>query len=111
MTENLSITGNGTIDFVGAGNLTFTGAFFGSQTVHNTGSGTLTIEPVYSVATASDLANAINAVNNNAIGQAGGVNSTINLTADLTGGLSRHQGSSPQATQATDGRSERPHPS
>ncbi|SDP50916.1 Ig-like domain-containing protein [Afipia sp. GAS231] len=83
VTENLSITGNGTIDFVGAGNLTLTGAFFGSQTVHDTGSGTLTIEPIYSVATASDLANAINAVNNNAIGQLGGVNYTVNLTADV----------------------------
>ena len=63
-------SGSETINVTGNGNVTLSGAFFGNQTITHAGSGALTIAPVYSVATATDLANVVNAINTDAIGLA-----------------------------------------
>jgi Bacterial Ig-like domain len=76
-------SGTQTIDISGDGNVTISGALFGSQTITDTGHGTLTIDPFYNVGSTSDLAAAVNAINTDAIGLVGGINYTINLTADV----------------------------
>ena len=82
-------SGSQAINVSGPGNVTLSGALYGNQTITDTGSGTLTVKPVYNVGSASDLAGAAFAIDGDAIGLVGGINYVINLTADVaaTAGL------------------------
>jgi hypothetical protein len=79
-------SGSETINISGPGNVTLSGAFFGSQAIVDTGSGTLIIDPTYNLGSISDLAAAVNAIDTDAIGQVGGINYVVNLTADVAAG-------------------------
>ncbi|WP_213737477.1 autotransporter-associated beta strand repeat-containing protein [Bradyrhizobium sp. dw_411] len=79
-------SGSETINISGAGNVTLSGAFFGTQTIIDTGSGTLTIDPTYNLGSISDLAAVVYAIDTDAIGQVGGIDYVINLTADVAAG-------------------------
>ena len=76
-------SGTETVNITGNGNVTLSGAFFGSQTVTHTGSGTLSVHPIYTVASPTDLFAVLNAIETDPIRQLGGINYQINVTADV----------------------------
>ncbi len=74
----------GNLDISGSGNVLLHGVFTGHTAITDTGTGTLTIEPVYNVATEADLVAAIQAIDGNPITGVSGVNYIINIENDLS---------------------------
>ncbi|MGJ4929170.1 VCBS domain-containing protein [Bradyrhizobium sp. HKCCYLS2038] len=89
----LNISGSGTVSVLnditatainvsGTGNVLLQGEFHGQQAITHTGSGTLTVKPIYNVSTTAELVTAIQTIDGNPITGLP-VNYVINLTADL----------------------------
>ncbi|UFZ08664.1 VCBS domain-containing protein [Bradyrhizobium ontarionense] len=70
------------INVSGSGNVVLEGGFFGHEVITHTGTGSLTVKPIYNVSTTAELAAAIQAIDANPISGTA-VNYVINLTADI----------------------------
>ncbi|MBR1177225.1 VCBS domain-containing protein [Bradyrhizobium sp. KB893862 SZCCT0404] len=92
-TNVLNITGAGdvtvltritasAINVSGSGDVLLRGAFYGSEVFTHTGSGTLTVEPIYNVSTTDDLVATIQTVNSNPVSNLS-VEYVINLDGDI----------------------------
>ena len=58
----IQTTINAGINVSGSGNVVLEGAFHGQDVITDTGTGSLTVEPIYNVATMADLVEAIQAI-------------------------------------------------
>ncbi|MCP3390548.1 VCBS domain-containing protein [Bradyrhizobium sp. CCGB12] len=92
-TNVLNITGAGdvtvltritasAINVSGSGDVLLRGAFYGSEVFTHTGSGTLTVEPIYNVSTTDQLVATIQTVNSNPVSNLS-VEYVINLDGDI----------------------------
>ncbi|MGC2780813.1 MAG: adhesin, partial [Bradyrhizobium sp.] len=71
------------INVSGSGNVVLEGGFFGHEVITHTGTGSLTVKPIYNVSTTAELAAAIQAIDANPISGTA-VNYVISLTADIS---------------------------